>query len=158
MSEADEALRELAANRGCKLVKSRVRTPGRRDYGKFGLKDAKTGREVFGFGERASPPPPAEIEAFLRGDAAATWKSSVGKVDRRSRMPAQAEARAELSQRSTRSDRSAAAADRRSATRSARAESGGAGEAPVDDDGRSGARSTRWSPPPPCRRAPRSIT
>jgi len=74
----DEELRELAENRGCKLVKSRVRTPGRKDHGRFGLKDAKTGRELFGFGKRGLTGTPEEIASFLRGNAAATWKSSVG--------------------------------------------------------------------------------
>jgi ribosomal protein S18 acetylase RimI-like enzyme len=78
----DDDLRELAENRGCKLVKSRVRTPGRGDYGHFGLKDAKTGREVFGFGKRGLTGAPEEIEGFLRGNAAATWKSSVGSARR----------------------------------------------------------------------------
>lgn len=87
MSDADEALRELAANRGCKLVKSRVRTPGRRDHGKYGLKDATSGREVFGFGKRGLTASPAEIEGFLRGNAAATWKSSVGKASARKAKP-----------------------------------------------------------------------
>jgi ribosomal protein S18 acetylase RimI-like enzyme len=81
---ADE-LRELAENRGCKLVKSRVRTPGRGDYGHFGLKDAKSGREIFGFGKGGLTASPAEIEDFLRGNAAATWKSSVGKAKRATR-------------------------------------------------------------------------
>jgi ribosomal protein S18 acetylase RimI-like enzyme len=79
---SDEALRELAENRGCKLVSSRIRTPGRGDYGRFGLKDAKTGREMFGFGKRGLTASPEEIEQYLRGDAAATWKSSVGKTKR----------------------------------------------------------------------------
>lgn len=87
MSEADEALRELAANRGFRLVSSRVRTPGRRDFGKFGLKDSKTGGEVFGFGKRGLTASPGEIEDFLRGDAAATWKSSVGKAPARKAKP-----------------------------------------------------------------------
>ena len=78
----DDELRELAENRGCKLVKSRVRTPGRGDYGHFGLKEAKTGREVFGFGKRGLTASPEEIEEFLRGNAAATWKSSVGSAGR----------------------------------------------------------------------------
>ena len=43
MSEQDDALREMAANRGCKLVKSRRRKPGG-DFGRYGLKDAKTGK------------------------------------------------------------------------------------------------------------------
>jgi ribosomal protein S18 acetylase RimI-like enzyme len=82
MSESDEALREMAANRGCKLVKSRLRTPGKGDYGCFGLKDAKSGREVFGFGEKGLTATSEEIADFLRGNAAATWKSSVGTARR----------------------------------------------------------------------------
>ncbi|TMJ17332.1 MAG: GNAT family N-acetyltransferase [Alphaproteobacteria bacterium] len=78
MNESDEALSELAANRGCKLVKSRLRTPGKGDYGRFGLKDSKSGREIFGFGKKGLTATPEEIAAFLRGNAAATWKSSVG--------------------------------------------------------------------------------
>jgi GNAT superfamily N-acetyltransferase len=80
MSEADDALREMAENRGLKLVKSRVRTPGRGDYGRFGLKDAKTGREVLGFGGKGLTATVDEIEAFLRGGTASAWKSSVGKA------------------------------------------------------------------------------
>jgi len=78
----DDELRELAENRGCKLVRSRVRTPGRGDYGRFGLKDAKTGREIFGFGKKGLTAAPEAIETFLRGNAAATWKSSVGRAGR----------------------------------------------------------------------------
>jgi ribosomal protein S18 acetylase RimI-like enzyme len=83
----DDALRELAENRGCKLVGSRIRTPGRGDYGRFGLKDAKTGREVFGFGKSGLTASHEEIEQFLRGNAAATWKSSVGKTGRAAPKP-----------------------------------------------------------------------
>jgi ribosomal protein S18 acetylase RimI-like enzyme len=79
---SDEGLRALAENRGCKLVSSRIRTPGRGDYGRFGLKDANTGREVFGFGKKGLQATPEEIEQYLRGDAAAIWKSSVGKTRR----------------------------------------------------------------------------
>lgn len=82
MSMDDEALRDMAVNRGCKLVKSRVRTPGRGDYGRFGLKDSRSGREVFGFGKKGLTATPAEIADFLRGNAAATWKSSVGSAKR----------------------------------------------------------------------------
>jgi ribosomal protein S18 acetylase RimI-like enzyme len=81
-------LRELAANRGCKLVKSRVRTPGRGDHGRFGLKDSKTGREMFGFGKKGLAATPEEIEEFLRGNAAATWTSSVGSARRAKAKPA----------------------------------------------------------------------
>ena len=71
MSERTDALREMAANRGCRLVKSRVRTPGRGDYGRYGLKDAKTGKEVLRLRQRrASPRRAEEIEAYLRGGAA----------------------------------------------------------------------------------------
>lgn len=85
MSADEDALREMAANRGCRLVKSRVRTPGRKDYGKFGLADAKTGREVFGFGQRGLTAGADEIEQFLRGGSAATWKTSVGAAPVRKR-------------------------------------------------------------------------
>ena len=83
MKADDDALREMAENRGCKLVKSRVRTPGRGDYGRFGLKDAKSGREVLGFGKRGLTATAEEIETFLRGGAASAWKSSVGKTPKR---------------------------------------------------------------------------
>jgi len=84
---SDDVLRELAENRGCKLVSSRVRTPGRGDYGRFGLKDAKTGREIFGFGKKGLTASGEEIERFLRGNATATWKSSVGKAGRAAPKP-----------------------------------------------------------------------
>ncbi|MEA3012506.1 MAG: hypothetical protein QOD42_1051 [Sphingomonadales bacterium] len=80
MSAQPDGLRELAENRGCKLVASRVRTPGKGDHGKFGLKDAKTGREIFGFGKAGLTAAPEEIERFLRGDGASAWKTSVGKT------------------------------------------------------------------------------
>jgi ribosomal protein S18 acetylase RimI-like enzyme len=80
MSAEADALRALAQNRGCKLVASRVRTPGKGDHGKYGLKDARTGREVFGFGSNGLAATPAEIEGFLRGDGASAWKTSVGRT------------------------------------------------------------------------------
>lgn len=92
MSARDEALREMAANRGCKLVKSRIRTPGRGDYGRYGLEDAKTGRQVLGFGKKGLTATDEEVEAFLRGGAAASWKSSVGATPAR-RTPAAKAAR-----------------------------------------------------------------
>ena len=76
MSAEDDALREMAANRGCKLVKSRRRKPGG-DYGRYGLKDAKTGKEMLGFGPDGLTATAREIKAFLRGGAAASWKSSL---------------------------------------------------------------------------------
>ncbi len=78
----DAALRELASNRGCKLVKSRRRTPGAGDYGRFGLEDTKTGKKVFGFGDSGLTATPDEIEDYLRGRALGSWKGSVGKRKR----------------------------------------------------------------------------
>ena len=84
MSAETDALRELAANRGCRLRSSRRRKPGG-DYGRYGLVDAKTGREVFGFGRDGLTATAEQIEAFLRGGAAASWKSSVGTVPKKKR-------------------------------------------------------------------------
>lgn len=80
MSAGDDALREMAANRGCRLVKSRIRTPGRGDHGHYGLKEAKTGREVMGFGKKGLTATREEVEAFLRVGASAGWKSSLRAV------------------------------------------------------------------------------
>ncbi len=77
MSATDDELREMAANRGCRLVKSRIRTPGRKDYGKYGLRDAETGEEVFGFSRRRLTATRQEIEDFLRSSAASRWKESL---------------------------------------------------------------------------------
>lgn len=75
-----DTLREMAANRGCKLVKSRIRTPGNSGYGKFGLKDAKSGRAVFGLTRDKPSASAEEIETFLRGGATADWRRSLGKT------------------------------------------------------------------------------
>ena len=71
-------LREMAANRGLKLVASRIRTPGKGDYGRFGLEDARTGKAVLGIGAKGLTATAEEIKAYLRGGAAADWKSSLG--------------------------------------------------------------------------------
>lgn len=71
---ADE-LRAMAAHRGFKLVRSRKRTPGVGDFGKFGLKDAKD-KPVMGFGAQGLTASAAEIEEFLRRGAASSWKAS----------------------------------------------------------------------------------
>jgi len=91
MSADADALREMAANRGCKLVTSRVRTPGRGDYGRFGLKDAKTGKAVLGIGKTGLTATAEEVETYLRGGAAAAWKSSVGKTPVRKKAVARPE-------------------------------------------------------------------
>jgi ribosomal protein S18 acetylase RimI-like enzyme len=82
-----EALRELAANRGCKLVRSRRRTPGRGDFGRYGLEDAKTGKPVLGIGKSGLTATAEEIETFLRSGAAAGWKRSLGATPKRKAEP-----------------------------------------------------------------------
>jgi N-acetylglutamate synthase-like GNAT family acetyltransferase len=75
--DREKMLRDRAANRGCKLVKSRRRKAGTGDYGRYGLKDAGSDREVFGFGSDGLTASPEEIEAFLRKGAVSDWKSSL---------------------------------------------------------------------------------
>ena len=74
--EEVETLREMAANRGCRLVRSRRRKPGG-DFGRLGLADLKSGKEVFGFGRKGLEATPGEIESFLRNSLASTWKKSL---------------------------------------------------------------------------------
>ncbi|HEX8623893.1 MAG TPA: GNAT family N-acetyltransferase [Allosphingosinicella sp.] len=78
MSETgrDERLREAAANRGLKLVKSRIRTPGKGDYGRYGLTDAG-GARLLGFGKSGLTATAEEIEDYLHKGAAADWKTSL---------------------------------------------------------------------------------
>ena len=71
---ADE-LRAIAEHRGMKLVRSRKRTPGVGDYGKFGLTDA-AGRPLLGIGEEGLTASAADIAEYLRGGAADSWKLS----------------------------------------------------------------------------------
>jgi GNAT superfamily N-acetyltransferase len=72
----DERLREAAANRGLKLVKSRIRTPGKGDYGRYGLTDAG-GAELLGFGKTGLTATAEEIEDYLHKGAVADWKTSL---------------------------------------------------------------------------------
>lgn len=87
----DDRLREAAANRGLKLVKSRVRTPGKGDYGRFGLTDP-AGKKLLGFGKSGLTATAADIEDYLHKGAEADWKSSLraagGKAKARARKPA----------------------------------------------------------------------
>jgi hypothetical protein len=55
MSAGPDRPRALAASRGDVPVKGRGRVVGRRDYGKYGLKDAKSGAEAFGMDPGSSP-------------------------------------------------------------------------------------------------------
>ena len=75
---ANEALREMAAHRGFKLVASRRRKPGG-DFGLYGLKDAD-GQPVFGIEKDVLKASGDEIEAFLRDGMRATWGSSAKAV------------------------------------------------------------------------------
>ncbi|HEY0413507.1 MAG TPA: GNAT family N-acetyltransferase [Allosphingosinicella sp.] len=75
--DRDAMLREMARNRGCTLVKSRRRTPGVGDYGRFGLKDAKSGEAVFGFGQGGLTASADEIEDHLRTGLVSSWKDSL---------------------------------------------------------------------------------
>jgi ribosomal protein S18 acetylase RimI-like enzyme len=71
-----DRLREAAANRGLKLVRSRIRTPGKGDYGRYGLTDA-SGAKLLGFGKSGLTATAEEIEAYLHKGVAAEWKSSL---------------------------------------------------------------------------------
>lgn len=71
----DEQLRAMAEHRGFKLVRSRKRTPGIGDYGKYGLSDL-AGKPILGMGDAGLTASGQEIEEYLRGSALSTWKLS----------------------------------------------------------------------------------
>ena len=75
-SDRDKMLREMAENRGLRLVRSRRRKPGG-DYGRYGLKDKETGKEAFGFGGSGLSATAEEIEAHLRDFMVSDWKTSL---------------------------------------------------------------------------------
>jgi GNAT superfamily N-acetyltransferase len=72
-----DAVAESARNRGLKLVRSRVRTPGKRRFGKVGLTDA-SGKAVFGMDAKGPTADPADVDAYLRTLSAADWDASLG--------------------------------------------------------------------------------
>ena len=76
MSEELDALAEMARNRGLKLVRSRVRTPGKRRFGKAGLTDA-AGKPVFGMDDKGPNAKPEEVEHYLRNLGARDWGASL---------------------------------------------------------------------------------
>ena len=73
--EIDDKLREMAAHRGLKLVKSRRRKPGTGDFGRYGLTDA-AGKALRGIAKAGLTASAEDIEAHLRAGTASDWKSS----------------------------------------------------------------------------------
>ncbi len=71
-----DALAEIARNRGLKLIRSRVRTPGKRRFGKVGLTD-KAGKAVFGMDDQGPTAQPEEVEGYLRTLGAKDWGASL---------------------------------------------------------------------------------
>ena len=71
-----DELAESARNRGLKLVRSRVRTPGKRRFGKVGLATAG-GKPVLGMDAKGPTGTPDEIEEYLRNLGARDWGASL---------------------------------------------------------------------------------
>ena len=76
MSEELDALAEMARNRGLKLVRSRVRTPGKRRFGKAGVTD-QAGKPLFGMDDKGPTAKPEEVEHYLRNLGAQDWGASL---------------------------------------------------------------------------------
>lgn len=74
--ETLDALAEAAGNRGLKLVRSRVRTPGKRRFGKVGLTDAR-GKPVFGMDDKGPTAKPEDVAEHLRNLGARDWGASL---------------------------------------------------------------------------------
>jgi GNAT superfamily N-acetyltransferase len=71
-----DELAETARNRGLKLVRSRVRTPGTRRFGKVGLTD-KSGKPVYGMDPKGPTGTPDDVEHYLRNLGAKDWGASL---------------------------------------------------------------------------------
>lgn len=77
MSDVDlDELADAARNRGLKLVRSRVRTPTKRRFGKVGLTD-KRGKPVFGMDAKGPIGRPEDVEEYLRNLDAKDWGASL---------------------------------------------------------------------------------
>lgn len=77
MSADLDALAESARNRGLKLVRSRVRSPTKRRFGKVGLAD-HAGKSVYGIDDKGPTAKPDEVEAYLRDLGSSDWSASLG--------------------------------------------------------------------------------
>jgi GNAT superfamily N-acetyltransferase len=88
-----DILAEKARNRGLRLVRSRVRTPNKRRFGKVGLTD-KNGKAVFGMDAKGPVATPEDIENYLRNLGAQDWGASldVAVFPRKRKPPKQREA------------------------------------------------------------------
>ena len=71
-----DELAESAHNRGLKLVRSRVRTPGKRRFGKVGLTDTR-GKPVLGMDAKGPIGKPEDVEDYLRNLGAKDWGASL---------------------------------------------------------------------------------
>lgn len=88
-----DVLAESARHRGLRLVRSRVRTPGKRRFGTVGLVDP-SGKQVFGMDEKGPTATPEQVQDYLRNLGAKDWGASLGvavlprKRSRTERIPA----------------------------------------------------------------------
>jgi GNAT superfamily N-acetyltransferase len=71
-----DELAQSARNRGLKLVRSRVRSPSKRRFGKVGLTDTK-GKLVFGMDAKGPIGKPEDVEDYLRNLGATDWGASL---------------------------------------------------------------------------------
>jgi ribosomal protein S18 acetylase RimI-like enzyme len=71
-----DQLADSARNRGLKLVRSRVRKPGKRGFGTVGLTD-QSGKAVFGMDADGPTARPEEVENYLRNFGAKDWGASL---------------------------------------------------------------------------------
>ena len=85
-----DELAQAARNRGLKLVRSRVRTPTKRRFGKVGLAD-KAGKAVFGMDSKGPTAKPGDVQDYLRKLDAKDWGASLDVAapqrNRKSRTP-----------------------------------------------------------------------
>lgn len=107
-----DGLAESARNRGLKLVRSRVRTPGKRRFGKVGLTD-KSGKAVFGMDDKGPNAKPEEVEHYLRNLGAKDWGASLDVAVMPRKKPRKVRRAANDAEPETRSQRRAAKAPKK---------------------------------------------